>query len=257
MPSKKTAKKTAAATKKVSSKKTVKPVAAKKNMAAAKKAPVVQKTTVAPAKFVQPAMANPAAVKKLLIMLVAILLVAAVYFLWDEVIVASVNGKPITRWALVKKLEQQGASTILQNMTTEIAIKDAIKKANVEVSQAEIDQEMKSIEDTLAAQGQNLDDLLLAQGVSRAEVVEQIRLSKAVEKLLADQTSVTDEEVTAYYTENQANFAEGSTLDSLREQIREQLRLQKLSAAQQNWLLEVQQASRINYYKFAPAGTIN
>lgn len=191
-------------------------------------------------------------IKKLLIMMAVVLLAAAVYFLKDEVIVASVNGKPVTRLALLKSLEQQGAAQVLQSITTRMVINDAVKESGVKVEQAEIDQEMQSFQDTLAAQGQDLDNLLEAQGVSRKEIEEQIRLSKAIEKIVADQLNVSDEEVTAYYEENKASMPEGVTFDELSGQIKEDLRQQKLATAQQAWLAKVQSEADINYYKFAP-----
>lgn len=193
---------------------------------------------------------------KTLIVLLAILIIATLaYFLKNEIIVATVNGKPITRFALIKNLEKQGGSQILTSMTTEMLVRDALKKANVTVSQDEINTEMKTIEDSLTSQGQKLDDLLAAQGMTRADIEDQIKLSKQLEKLLADKVNVSDEEIQQYFDTNKASFGKDAKLEDVKEKIREQLHQQKLSTAQQDWLTELKKTSKINYYKFGPSAS--
>lgn len=190
--------------------------------------------------------------KKLLKLLVVVLVLGLVYLLKDEVIVATVNGKPVTRWELVRNLEQQSAPTVLENITLKMLVEQELKKAGIEVSDAEMDEELKKIEDQLSAQGQNLDDLLKAQGLSRSEVKEQLALSKGLEKLLADRVTITDEEVTAYFEENK-EFMGDVALEDVKADVEAQLRQQKLSEEQQKWFAEIKESANINYYKFAPS----
>lgn len=192
--------------------------------------------------------------KNLIVLLIILLLATLAYFLKDEIIVAQVDGKPITRFALIKNLEKQGASQVLSSMTTEALLRQAIKDSGVVVAEEEVNQEMQNLEDTLTAQGQKLDDLLEAQGVSRQEIADQIRLSKQMEKILADKVTVTDEEVQSYYDDNITAF-KGSSFDEVKDQLREQLRQQKLSTAQQEWLADLQKKANVVYYKFAPKPT--
>lgn len=191
--------------------------------------------------------------KKLIKPLIFLLILAVVYLIKDEVIVASVNGKPITRWALVRNLEKQSAPTVLENMTLQILVEQELKKAGVEVSDEEMNAEIARIEDQLAAQGQNLDDLLKAQGLTRAIVKEQLALSKGMEMLLSDKIDVTEEEIAAYFEENKEMIGAGVTFEDIKDDIENQLRQQKLSTEQQKWFAEIKKSANINYFKFAPS----
>lgn len=249
MPAKKTTKKTSVA-KKVATK--ASPVAK----------PVVKKAVESKSSPVVPTMAMPKQVvpklesKKLFKPLVVLLLLALVYLLKDEVIVASVNGQPVTRFALIRTLEQQSASTALENMTLKLLVEQELKKAGVKVSDEEMDAEIAKIEEQLAAQGQNLDDLLEAQGLKRAEVKEQLALSKGLEKLLADKVSVSDEEIQAYFDENKEMMGDDVVFEDIKEDIRTQLQQEKLVAEQQKWFAEIKKSAKINYYKFTPSSNL-
>lgn len=249
MPAKKTTKKTSVA-KKVTTKASpvAKPVA--KKAVESKSSPVV--STMAMPKQVMPKLES----KKLFKPLVVLLLLSLVYLLKDEVIVASVNGQPVTRFALIRTLEQQSASTALENMTLKLLVEQELKKAGVKVSDEEMDAEIAKIEEQLAAQGQNLDDLLEAQGLKRAEVKEQLALSKGLEKLLADKVSVSDEEIRAYFDENKEMMGNDVVFEDIKEDIRTQLQQEKLVAEQQKWFAEIKKSAKINYYKFTPSSNL-
>jgi foldase protein PrsA len=191
--------------------------------------------------------------KKLIKPLIFLLILAAVYLLKDEVIVASVNGKPVSRWALVRNLEKQSASTVLENMTLQMLVEQELKKAGVEVTDEEMDAEISKIEEQLAAQGQNLDDLLAAQGLTRATVKEQLALSKGMEKLLSDNITVTDEEIAAYFEQNKEMIGADVAFEDIKADIEAQLRQEKLATEQQKWFAEIKKNAKINYFKFAPS----
>lgn len=190
--------------------------------------------------------------KKLVWPLVALLVIAFAYMIKDEVIVARVNGKAVSRVALIKNLEKQGASQVLEDMVLKILIEQKIKEAGVEVDQAEIDAEIQEVADMLEAQGQSLDDLLEAQNLTLKEVEDQLRLSKGMESVLANRIEVTDEEVAAYFEDNQDLLGEGADFEGMKDQIREQIRQSKLANEQQIWLEEIKSESNIKYFKFAP-----
>ncbi len=191
--------------------------------------------------------------KKLIKPLIFLLILAVVYLVKDEVIVASVNGKPITRWALVRNLEKQSASVVLENMTLQILVEQKLKEAGVKVSDEDMNAELAKIEEQLAAQGQNLDDLLKAQGLTRATVKEQLALSKGMEILLADKVVVTEEEIAAYFEENKEMMGADVKFEDIKTDIESQLKQQKLATEQQKWFAEIKKAAKINYFKFAPS----
>lgn len=191
--------------------------------------------------------------KKLVKPLIFLLVLALVYLLKDEIIVASVNGRPVTRWNLTKTMEKQYASNVLQNITLEMLVEQELKKAGVVVTDEEMNAEISKIEEQLSAQGQNLDDLLAAQGLTRAEVKKQLTISKGLEKLLADKVSASDEEIKAYFEQNKDAIGANAKLEDVSASIKTQLSQQKLVAEQQKWLAEVKKNAKINYFKFAPS----
>lgn len=232
---------------KVASKPMVKPVVSKTSKKESKKEIVTKTASVMamPKIKIEP--------KKLIKPLIFLLILALVYLLKDEIIVASVNGRPVTRWSLTKTMEKQYASNVLQNITLEMLVEQELKKAGVVVTDEEMEAEISKIEEQLSAQGQNLDDLLAAQGLTRAEVKKQLTISKGLEKLLADKVSVSDEEIKAYFEENKDAIGADTKLEDVSASIKTQLSQQKLVAEQQKWLAEVKKNAKINYFKFAPS----
>lgn len=194
--------------------------------------------------------------KKLVKALIFLLILALAYLIKDEVIVASVNGKPITRIALIRNLEKQNAASTLENMTLQMLVEQQLKKEGVKVSDEEMEAELKKIEEQLTAQGQNLDDLLKAQGLTRAAVKEQLALSKGMEILLADKVAVSAEEVTAYFEENKELLGKDLKFEDIKADIENQLKQQKLATEQQKWFAELKKNAKINYFKFAPSANL-
>ncbi len=225
-----------------------------KKAAAVTTAKVTSAPTASKTSFMMPSSMTPSKLdaKKLIKPLILLIILGVAYLLKDEVIVASVNGKPITRFALIQSLEQQSASTVLENLTLQMLVQQELKKAGIVVTSEELDQELTKIEEQLSAQGQNLDDLLKAQGLTRAQVKEQLALSKGLEKLLADKVTVSEEEITKYFEDNK-EFMGDVKLEDVRADIEAQVRQEKLSTEQQKWFAEISKNADIKYYKFAPS----
>ena len=193
--------------------------------------------------------------QKNVIMVVAILLFLGVgYLLKDVFIVAMVNGRPIYRWSVVQRLEEQGGRQILDSLITENLVKQSIKQAGIVVEQEEIDAAIKEIEDRIAAQGMTLEQALEEQGMTRDLLVEDIVMQKSAEMIVADRIEVSDEEIDAYMEENSEFFPEGSDLNSLREVVKEQLLSSKVTQEIQLWVQEIQDNAKIIYMKeYEPA----
>ena len=255
------------ATKKITTKKKVtakKPVA--KKTVASKKVAAKKKTVIK--KTVKKVTAKPAAVpmtapgkvnvtklpplKSLLWPIAFLVVLIAAWTLKDQIIVASVNGAPITRFELIRNLEKQGATQVLESLVTEKLVWQTLDEAKIEVSDSEIEGQIIEIEGQIAAQGQNLDDLLEAQGSNRQELKEQLRLTKGVEKILADRVGVTEEEISEYFESNKELLGEDADLEMMHDQIKAQLEQEKQFQAQQEWLQEIKEAAKIKYFKFEP-----
>lgn len=181
---------------------------------------------------------------------IVVILVAFVlgFLLKGTLISATVNGKPISRFAVIKQLESRQGMTVLDGLITEELIRQEARKQGVKVDNEAVTEEISKIEKSLATQGQSLDQVLEFQGTTRSQLVEQIKLQKMIEKLLEDQTNVSEEEITEYLETNPDTFPEGSDTVEVREVIREQLRQQKMGNAFQAWFEEIKASAKINYF---------
>ncbi len=163
-------------------------------------------------------------------------------------IAAMVNNQPITRLSIVSELEKRTGKQALDSIITETLIMQEAQKSNVVVATEEVDAEVKKVEDSVKAQGQDIDQLLSAQGMKREDLVKQIRIQKMVEKILADKINPSDDDVKKYVTDNASMFAKDLSADQKVTQAKDQLKQQKLSSEFQAWIAEVKASSKINYF---------
>lgn len=185
--------------------------------------------------------------------IIVLLVALAFWFFRDQVIVAMVNGKPITRFQVISELEKQGASQILDSLVTMELVNQAINKADVGVDNQEITDQMAEIETSLAAQDQNLDDILAMQNLTREDIEKDIKLNLQVDKILADKIQVTEEEVMEYFETNKEFLGEDANYGEMKEDIEAQVIQEKRSAAQQEWLETLRSEANIRYLRFEPS----
>ncbi len=186
--------------------------------------------------------------KKLVFVLSAIVLAGLVYYFKGLFVAATVNGEIITRLSLVKEIEKQAGQQILDGLVTKMIILQEAKKQNIFVSDGEVEAEIQKIEESLKSQNQNLDDVLVMEGLTREELRERIRLQKIIEVLAGKDIQITDEEVNQYFEENKSFYPDASDETETKEQIREQLRQQKISQNFQTLLKSLRDAAKINYF---------
>lgn len=178
----------------------------------------------------------------------AVLILALLFIFKNLFVVAIVNGQPISRLELVQELEKQSGKQTLNSLVTKTLILQEAKKQNVQVSNQEIDAEISKIENNVKQQGKSLNDALQAQGLTRSDLIEQIKIQKIIEKLLGKDTKVTDEEVNTYIQQNSSQFPEGSDTPEFRNQVKQQLEQQKLSEKFQAWLAKLQKNAKVSYF---------
>lgn len=180
----------------------------------------------------------------LAILAVIVILASLAYYFKGQFIAAMVNGRPIWRWTLVRELEKQAGGQILDSLITKTLILQEAKKQKITISNAEIDQEIKEIEEKMTAQGQNLDQVLGLQGMTREGLEEQIQISQIAEKIVGQDVEVTEEEVDNYLEENKDYLPENIS----REEIKEQLGQQKIGEKFQTWVQSLRDGAEINTF---------
>ncbi len=181
---------------------------------------------------------------------VGIIVVLAVlaYIFKDQFIVATVNGQIITRAEFNKQMESQVGKQVLQTIITKALIEQEAKKRNITVSQSEIDDQVKTITDTLTKQGQSFDQALAAQGMTKTDFIEQLKIQKLIEKMLAGQTQVSDKEVADYIDKNKDSLPQGQDDATMKASVKQQLQQQKLSLQFQQFLADLQKKAQINQF---------
>ena len=177
----------------------------------------------------------------------AVIILSILYLSKGLFVAAVVNGQPISRISVVRDLEKRSGAETLDSLITQALIFQEAKKQNVTVTDEEIDSVLKEIEASLKDQG-GLEELLLLQGMTKEDLVNQIQLQKLIEKRLADKVSVTDSEVSEYIKTNSETLPQDATEEEINELVKNQLEQQKLSSEIELWLTELKQKANINYF---------
>lgn len=185
-------------------------------------------------------------IKQFILPLIVVAVFLALGFLKNQFVAATVNGKQISRIELTRELEKKEGKRILDNLITETLILEAAEKKKIAVNDAEVDSEIKKLEKNLSGQGQNLDDLLVAQNFTRAELKKQVKMQLIVKKLVGE-VKVIDKEVDDYLEQNKDSIPEDTNKEELKTSIKEQLIQQKTNDKIQLILSELQKKAKIEY----------
>lgn len=162
-------------------------------------------------------------------------------------IAATVNGTPISRYAVVKELESVSGKSALDSIITQKLINDEAFKKGVTVTSDEVDAELKNVENQVKAQGMTLDQALKAQGMTLNILKKQITTQKKLEKILGDQIQVTDDQVAQYIKDNKITIPKGQEA-TYKEQVKNQIRQQGLSTAANELITSLKAQAKINYF---------
>ncbi|PIS09642.1 hypothetical protein COT75_00370 [Candidatus Beckwithbacteria bacterium CG10_big_fil_rev_8_21_14_0_10_34_10] len=181
--------------------------------------------------------------------LIFLAIALGLYFLSSYLVVALVNGRPVSRFELIKILEAQNGKRTLESLITKKLILQEAKKESFKVTKEDLANEIKIIEDNLAARGQKLDEVLALQGMTRIQLEEEIEIQKIAEGLAGKNTQITEEEIDTYIEENQASIPPEAEPAEIRGTVKSQLQQQKTSEAIQTWLEKIKSEAKINYLK--------
>lgn len=240
--------------KKTTAKKTAPKAAARKATRASVKAPVTSVTVNARPSAQERARKATAYVgvqirkPKVFIPVIIVVVLALLFLFRSAFVVAIVNGQPVSRMSYEKQLQAQAGKQVMNSLVTQSLIEQEAAREHVSVSQAELDTQLRTIQNQLASQGQTLDSALAAQGLSQDTFMQQLKLQALVEKMLADKIKVTDAEVNDYITKNQASLPTGESESQIKAQVKTQLQQQKLSSQAQALVQQLQAKAHITYF---------
>lgn len=180
---------------------------------------------------------------------VGVVVLAVLLYMYKGLFVAAmVNGQPITRLAVINQLEKQNGKQAMTNLVVESLVMQEAQKRHLSMSQSDVDAQIKKIEDSLKGQGVTLDDALAARGLSRKDLVDQIKLQSLLNKMVGTTVKVTDDDVQAYIDKNQDTLPKDLSDDDLKKQVRTQLEQQQLQDKTQSFVAELQKKAKIQYF---------
>ena len=177
-----------------------------------------------------------------------LVLALALYYFKGYVVAGVVNGKSISRARVVSELERRGGQQVLEGLVNQVLIDQEAKRRGVIVTQQELDEDVKKIEDNMKSQGSTLETALIQQNLDREQFLVILMTNKKLEKLIADKINITDEEVTAYLDANKDSFPEDTDPTVLREQIKTFLQQQKVESESQKLFTELKVAAKVLYW---------
>lgn len=175
--------------------------------------------------------------------IIALIVLGVLYSVKGFFIAALVNGQPISRWAVIKSLEAQGGKQALDSLVTDTVIQQEAAKRNITVSQSDIDSQIKTIQDNLSKQGQTLDAALAAQGMTRQDLNDRIKIQVLVQKMVPPVT-ITAAQAKDYMNKNKDSVPPGSSVAS----VEQQLQQQKLQSEEQSFVDGIRSKAKIAYW---------
>ncbi|MEK7597271.1 MAG: SurA N-terminal domain-containing protein [Patescibacteria group bacterium] len=182
----------------------------------------------------------------LIVVLVLIFILGLIYFSRRFLIAVSVNDKSIGRLSVLKKLEKQGGKKILETMITQVLIQQESEKRKIAVSQKEIDAEMKKIEANVSSQGSTLDQALQNQGMTKSDLIEEIKIQLMLQKMAGNDIKISDKEIADFISANKNQ--QGFDKEIPKEQAIAQLKQQKLQQKIQTFITDLKAKAKINYF---------
>jgi len=186
--------------------------------------------------------------KILLIVLVIALVGGLLYGLIRVSFVASVNGRLINRFIVIKELEKQGGQKTLDVIILKALVTQEAKKKKIVISQKDVDAEIKKIEVNIISQGLTLDQLLAQQGMTKNNLNEEIKIQMYLTKLVESDIKVTEKEIDDYLASQNSETSITTTELPTREEINARIKQQKLQGKIQTYLEDLKAKAKINYF---------
>lgn len=193
-----------------------------------------------------PSVINFRANKRLALIALIVGLVLVVLVKKDLLIAATVNSTPITTLELFSEMNKQYRDQTLTQMINEKIILGEIRKNNIVVTEEEIDGKIAELEQSVGGP-QVLDSLLAQQNQSRGILRKQLKVQLGIERLYANEATVSAQEVDAFIAENKA-LLESSDSAKQREEAENILKQQKTSQIFAQKFQELKQNANIQIF---------
>jgi len=179
--------------------------------------------------------------------LVVVIIGLLTYKLGPKLVPALVDNRPVTRFELWSRLEKSYGAQALDDMINEKILDKAIADAGIKVDQTKIDDQIKALEKQFESTG-GLDEALKQRGLSRKDLTKQISTQLAVEELLKDKISPTDDEVKAQFDNGATTTYKDKKFEDVKASITDELKQTKLRDAFLAWFAEVKKTATVKNF---------
>jgi len=167
------------------------------------------------------------------------------YFSRKFLIVATVNGKSISRLTVIKTLEKQAGKKTLENLIVKSLILQEANKRKINVSQKDIDNEIKKIKSNLSSQGMTLDQALKSQGMTKNDLVKELKTQLTLQKMAGNNIKISKKEIDDFIKKNKDHYPDKKIS---RNQAVAQLKQQKTQQNIQKFLANLKAKAKITYF---------
>jgi foldase protein PrsA len=169
------------------------------------------------------------------------------YKLGPWAVPAMVAGAPVTRFEVWSRMEKSYGTQTIDDLVNEKVLDKAIAKSGVKVDQAKVDEQMTALEGQFAELG-GLDEALKQRGLTRKDLEKQVRTQVAVEEILADKITPTDEEVKAQFDTGAATIYKDKKFDDVKASIADEIKQTKMRDAFLVWFADVKKDVKVKTF---------
>ncbi|TBL76031.1 peptidyl-prolyl cis-trans isomerase [Paenibacillus thalictri] len=119
--------------------------------------------------------------------------------------VAKVNGVNITEQQLYTAMLKGGGQQMLDTLITDELISQEAKKAGVQVTDSDMDEEMSSVKGSFSSD-EEFQQALASYGMTIDDLKDNMKSQVMLKKILAPQVTISDDDIKKYYDENLATL---------------------------------------------------
>jgi foldase protein PrsA len=177
--------------------------------------------------------------------LLALILGLSAYFMRNLVVAATINGRPIFRYQVLQRLEEQSGKQMMEALINEALLMQEADKKNITVTQDDINAELKKIEETLSKQGIKLETALTSQNMTKAGLERNVKLQLLAKKLVEKDIKITQKQIDDYIKENKESFPATMKPAEVKEQVKQFLTEQETGKKIQEILTAVRKDAKI------------
>jgi len=181
-----------------------------------------------------------------LAVLVVAILAGLGFLLREQIVVATVNSRPVFRYELNQRMTSSFGKEVLETLIMEKLIAQEAKSKKVIVGEGEIDAEVKKLSQSLG-EGANIEEILKYQGMTMADLRQQLKIRLVTEKILQGELNVSDQEIDEFM-KNDAGSLTASDEAGRRAEAKGILVDQKINEKFQEWMGELFTKAKISRF---------